>query len=62
MPQAEAHPTDNADGHRILINSLLGADITFHGQSSLFKVNEAIFNFYHGKGKKSKNIIKLLAG
>ena len=34
VSQTEPHPTDNADGHRILINSLLRADITFHRLTS----------------------------
>jgi hypothetical protein len=36
VPQAEPHPADNADGHRIRIQPLLRTDITFHILPSLF--------------------------
>jgi hypothetical protein len=34
MMNAETHPADDADGNRILVLSLLGANVTFHVPTS----------------------------
>jgi hypothetical protein len=59
MPHAEPHPTDDTNRYGIFIHSLLCANITLHGGSSLSDVNKLLPYFYHGKGQKSKEIIKL---
>jgi hypothetical protein len=35
MAEAEAHATDDADGHGLFIHSLLRTDVTLHRSSSL---------------------------
>jgi hypothetical protein len=38
MPQTETHSANNADGHCLLIHSLLGTDIAFHLYSSFLLI------------------------
>jgi hypothetical protein len=59
MPHAEPHPTDDTNRYGIFIHSLLCANITLHGGSSLSDVNKLLPYFYHGKGQKSKEIKSL---
>jgi hypothetical protein len=54
MPQAESHPTDDANRHGILIHSLFRTHITLHISSSLFDGYKHLINFITERAKNQK--------